>query len=387
MTYLTAYRSQSAKYGDGVGKAFKLPRPYKPVTKPLGANDNSPRPANDNIRKARWALRLAGRIKALGRLNPYLNLALNGYELYRLTQAGAVQSASPFALPPTWVMQHVCVPDPCGHPSPTGGWRTPSGVPWLQYLAGSGPFAVVTDAHITGIPGNSFTSFSSVGTVARVIGWYYDVDFPPGTQTAAYSFYAYRPRTASQTNRWRLRNYYTPPPAPVFDPHLLPIKQVMNLPLPVPMEVVNNRVNEELGSQRNNGDVKPRFVVRRPPEKGTKETKLRGLAPFIGAVQGAFHAVTEGLDALDALHNALPKQYQAKAVMRNGKWWNASPQAKAEALYRNYDKVDWNEAVKNLIVNHYVDKFIGSVSGGAKRGLDNTPIGRIVGGRAVFGGF
>lgn len=380
MSYLTAYRSQSERYGDNRGgKAFKLPRPYQPQTKPLGANDNAPRPANDNIRKARLALRLAGRFKALGRANPYLQLALTGYDLYRMARPEPVQSMSPFALN-GFTMQHVCVPSPCTH----GLNRDPPAVPWIGYLAGSGPFGVVTNADGTGVLANSFSPTSTVGNVARIIGWYPEVI--AGTDRSTYSFYAYRNVTTNSTARWRLRNYYTPPPSFVLDPNLLPIKQVLNLPLPPPTEVVLNRVNDELGSQRNNGDTKPRFVVRRPPPPGQKEKKLRGLGPYVAAVSQAMHAVTEGLDALDAIHDALPARYKAKATFKNGKWYPPTPQAKGAALYANMEHIDWNEAVKNLIVNHYVDKLVGTVSGRAKQGLDKTPIGRIIGGRAVFVG-
>lgn len=104
----------------------------------------------------------------------------------------------------------------------------------------------------------------------------------------------------------------------------------------------------------NPGPVTPHKPV--PPGKGVKERKTR-LRKGAAAVLKAAYTASEAIDAIDAVHDALPSKYQAPK--------GATPQEKLAAIYRHSDKLDMNEVVLNLIKNHIIDYVIGSASGRA----------------------
>lgn len=95
----------------------------------------------------------------------------------------------------------------------------------------------------------------------------------------------------------------------------------------------------------------------RRPEKGVKERKMK-LALGGSAVGMAVNVVTEGLDFLDALYFAIPKN------LRRGE---RDPQSKATAVYRHFLDIDLQTALKNLLVNEVGDRLIGGVSNKLKR--------------------
>lgn len=172
-------------------------------------------------------------------------------------------------------------------------------------------------------------------------------------------------------------------PRPVIDPNDLPILWFGPNPVPLPTVLVPHRQNDPLGSTRNNGDSKPSFVPRGPPPARVKEVKLRAITGVVAVLQKAVHATTELLDHLDSFHDALPKQFQAKGGFIKGLGFrNATPQAKAQAVMQNFDKLDWNEVVKNIIANEIEDRILGRANAKADRFLNNTPIGRITRGIA-----
>lgn len=128
MSYLTAYRSQSAKYGgDGV-KAFKPPpAPYKPQTSPPGANDNAPRPANDNNRRVAQALlRYPPKALRILKVHPWLRVLSWGLDLWDLAHNNDYLGVQPTAalVSNGWVTQ---VQGAC-----------PKGIPPVGYTAAGG---------------------------------------------------------------------------------------------------------------------------------------------------------------------------------------------------------------------------------------------------------
>lgn len=366
MTYLNAYRAGSNKYGNDLGRAFKLPKPYIPNTRPPGANDNTPRPANENRPGARKALPYTRAGRALIRRTPYLNHALNAWDLYKALSRRNLEYFQPADYAGAgFTLQH-----DCGRP---GG----------NFIVGASgfntPFANTTcpvnQLVSTAIP----ASDPPTNTIGRFQLYRRTGTYVSGSPLYSASQYWYKPapdvvlpKTKAQP---RLR-----PARPVISPHLLPIYWPMELPIPLPMPLLSLRLNDPLGSQRSYGDRRLPNTTRKPPPENTKERKIRGIPALVRALT---YATTEGLDFLDALHKALPKQYQAKAEFRGGKWWNASPQAKARNLYDNFEHIDWPEAGKNLIVNHFTDLVIGRSSAKAKEFLNTK---RITGGVAIFGG-
>ena len=364
MTYLTAHRSQSRKYGDA-GKAFKTPAPYKPPTKPLGANDNTPKPANDNLRKL--ALTAKGqRYLRYARINPLVNVAVT------LTQTVWPYSKE-LDIPPGGTQ--CCFVPRVGPITGAKIWNTngtcPAACPALQN-AGSNSVGA-------GVPFSGAGNLPNPGTT----GWQLEIFRPnpsfPNLRVDIEQAIAY---PGLYPIGWVLRRPIARPIHKPYtiSPHLLPIQQPMPLPLPLPMPLVNQRLNDPIGSQRNNGQKRQVFDLRRPPGPNEKERKVRAIAGAVALLQKAMHFTTEALDALDAIHDALPKELQAKGFKKDGRYWKATPQSKLEAIAKNFDKLDLNEAVKNLIVNHLTDEVIGRVSGagsreGSKRGLMLGPSG------------
>lgn len=102
--------------------------------------------------------------------------------------------------------------------------------------------------------------------------------------------------------------------------------------------------------------------VRRPPRGPEKEVKGGAFTSAGGRLmlilQKAGHGVTEGLDGLDAIHDALPENLQAKK--------GSTPQQKANAIYKNAGEISIEKAILNLAANHILDAIIGKIAGGAQ---------------------
>lgn len=112
-----------------------------------------------------------------------------------------------------------------------------------------------------------------------------------------------------------------------------------------------------------------------PPPSYEKERKLSvySYAGGIGtAALAIVGAVGEAGDFLDALYDALPDEVKPK-----GSWFSARREylppsftKRMTALYENWDKVDLNAAIDNLVINHYEDKLFGFFGEVAKRGIN-----------------
>lgn len=112
----------------------------------------------------------------------------------------------------------------------------------------------------------------------------------------------------------------------------------------------------------------------RPPGPGVKEVKGRASVAGVPVVLGVVNGVSEALDALDAVHDALPSKYQAKPVpIGNGKWRAATAIEKGRALYRNADKIDLGQALANLIKEQVQDAFFGRIGNAAKKAVRSNP--------------
>lgn len=93
--------------------------------------------------------------------------------------------------------------------------------------------------------------------------------------------------------------------------------------------------------------------AKRPP-RGTKETKLRTRYPQ--AIIRILGKVTEAGDVLDVLTDAIPYKYRGPG------WKYASPTDKLKFLLRNFDKIQWNEAIIGLVLEQLEDRIYGELS-------------------------
>lgn len=156
---------------------------------------------------------------------------------------------------------------------------------------------------------------------------------------------------------------HTPLPALTYRPApdtfvpLLPRSSEQIAPQPRPEPVPAPRTN-------------PRFLRSEPPREGQHERKGQAQAAIGKAVAVAF-AATEGIDAVDAIWDALPasvkKQTPKSGRARKGAFIGegtaySTPIDKAVQIWKHFRSLDLSKAAMNLLINHYVDKIIGNMS-------------------------
>ena len=88
----------------------------------------------------------------------------------------------------------------------------------------------------------------------------------------------------------------------------------------------------------------------KPVKAGVKERKIRLSGPGVQALLGAVGKVTEFCDLVDALHDALPKQFQSRARGCTGR---------ALAVYDHIGRVDIEDALWNIFLNQVEDTAFG----------------------------
>lgn len=97
------------------------------------------------------------------------------------------------------------------------------------------------------------------------------------------------------------------------------------------------------------------------PSRGKPEKKVKLIGPIGSALAAGFHALTEWKDFVESIHAALPKKYQSKdkglLPMEN-------------AIWKHFDKIDWDEAARNVLWNWVEDKIIGDLHGAQKKKFD-----------------
>lgn len=357
----TAYRSGSEKYGGG----FQEPV-VRPLPNPAGpANDNIPfnrTPANDNFARPPRPIPIRPNrvlLKGATRLIPWVGLLLTGWELYQMWQKYTVEKPGYIG---SWVKCWSCPPQTEGYP--------------LQFAYFNG-WLSCPPAFLCGLDNQAFADFNYVGPWGFVRGTYRDIF---GTKRAAW-FEAWAP-TAPETEpptETEITSVWWPEPAlqpewivPQWRPEALPILQPVPTPRPIPYPQIPNRPlgDPDLGSSAGNQppggriDVPPlgdRPVAiggapsgnKRPPA-GEKERKLKANAATgvllreLINVARAHNYIDDLKDYTLAFHKALPKEYRSK---QNDIFH------KAEALWKNWDHLDWNQAIDNLMEEIAQDKF------------------------------
>lgn len=255
---------------------------------------------------------------------------------------------------------------------PTGYVLNASFGPYTFTACLGGQAVVINDIH-TPIPFNP-------GRILYVRFHRYDA---PGQPRYFAGEYNYRNTNDANIAGRKLRTslYRSPQPMPVLDPLTLPIKWPMPLPVPIPATLTPYRTDHPFVRQTANHAVKRTpIVVRGPTPPGEKETKLRaggGALRAILALQKVAHMATEWIDVIDALHDALPKEFQAGPTYHDGRWWKASPQAKAKAIWHNVEHMNWGDAALNLAKNEIGDRVLGRANARVDEYLNQSPVGRI----------
>jgi len=119
----------------------------------------------------------------------------------------------------------------------------------------------------------------------------------------------------------------------------------------------------------------PRFNPR-PPGPKERELKAKWISPVTAKLWRLLGQVTEGIDFVAALYNALPKSVRRRVRAENN--FFVTPRDKAEALWRYWREINLNEAMRQLIREQFVDTFYGRIAGTANRRygeLTGSPFG------------
>lgn len=391
------YRTPAAR-GSGPARGFQpAPTPSR-----APANDNVRTPANDNVpgrsasgfRSAsrRAGLALAGRLAA--RAVPLLGLALLLWDLWELYEEWQqLQEDQPLGsvdLPPDWV-------ELCNH---SVGWNKGTsramscgnvfipidpedfkhtGIKWVPSL---GRYEIRNYRH------------PAPGLVAPN-----DARF---SYRARSPFYGTRP-VPDPDSAW-----ISPPKNPVYmptevpnappwlDPNSSPIGVPVPVPMPPPYRVIPHRrpnpwrapsERPQRGpapAPRRSVNTNPRTVERpiwnpepgpsasprpRPrfqrPRRGEKERKMVAAIHQRSLLGLLINGVTEGLDALYAVWDALPDR------CKEG-WRKPPPQIAAAQIYSCFEHLDLNQAAWNLLEEQFEDAVIGTLGqaqGRANAGL------------------
>lgn len=123
------------------------------------------------------------------------------------------------------------------------------------------------------------------------------------------------------------------------------------------------------------GPNEPGPHIRKPPEKGTKERKKAlDAAGFAASLYGS---LTEVGDWVDAINKALPVHLRSHGGLTD----------KIENLYENFEAIDLETAIKELILNEIQDRVVGKIGGLTKKGTRKAAeAGYYAGGRGLGAG-
>lgn len=110
------------------------------------------------------------------------------------------------------------------------------------------------------------------------------------------------------------------------------------------------------------------------PPPGTKERKFIGNISPRSPLGLLVNFITESVDTINAIYKALPADIRS-ATFRKGGYVRVSPQVKAQTIYDNFDAVDINQAIENIVLEQLEDFVygkLGQASASASKNLGLT---------------
>lgn len=102
----------------------------------------------------------------------------------------------------------------------------------------------------------------------------------------------------------------------------------------------------------------------KPPGPGDKERKVIANVRNGSLVGWLIGTVTESIDFIEAVHKALPKDVRMHwRKDAKGKWRPVKPAVDVMLadLYQHFDKLDLNEALKNVLIEQLQDAAVGKL--------------------------
>lgn len=97
-------------------------------------------------------------------------------------------------------------------------------------------------------------------------------------------------------------------------------------------------------------------VIRR-----TRETKYQAASTEVVTLLRIAGQITEGIDLINSIYDALPAQYRVKWGDTDYERHNVTPLRKMRQLIDNYDKIDLHKAIHNIINDNLQDILYGTV--------------------------
>lgn len=138
-------------------------------------------------------------------------------------------------------------------------------------------------------------------------------------------------------------------PFPGLEPYITPVPR----PAPAPSVSI-----DPLAPGKPQPGTRPH--VPRPPGPGEKESKSR-LGPLASAAWHHVGGITEGVDLINDVYEALPKDLKIALYKKLGR--QPTPQEKVEAIFANLSKVDIPQALLNYI-NSQLEDMVFGIAGG-----------------------
>lgn len=369
MGYPAAYRSGSAGYNYSAGdaaKAFKPPRGRVPPGFKPPTPANLPRLPAATKAEARLLLRTAARFSRVGRLiirvSPWVSAAFLAYDIYEFMKNHPLGQHRSSLIP-----------------NPGQGWCLTK-----QCLAAGNVFYQYQLADTFGPCGSGNGLVCATDQV--ILPPSNGPLIPPNARqmyfVAFNRYFVGQPRHNAANTYWRPASTYlrsTPdfkvyhyPKSPIWlDPWDLPIKKPVDYPAPLPFNLTQHRLPDPLTRQEGNSEKDPQPLAppRKPPTRftgGSREKKMRMGGPLLTLFHEVALATTEAEDFISALDKALPKGLRAKGEFKDGRWWSPSSIAKAQAVGKHWNVIDWDKAIVNLIANHFGDQIVGRSSAKAQ---------------------
>lgn len=357
-------------------------------------------PANDNSRlrlvrqPARGRLPFAGRVL---RLNPYIGLAYLAWEIYRNQQPEGWDNLG------DWVKYCTTAsPNPLAYgPYARGSQTSVANSGAIQSLVVGGLSNQAYAAGSFGDPWNGLATTArsiAIGKTHDFLGvplsrMQYQEGYTRPNQ-GAFVKPTYRPAQAAMTlpqstpaTRVISINPANAKPgeAPAF-PAPIPLSVLPNLkpsdnpnreaeyeaepsspwqtrPSPYPVSVPNDwavSITQPGAAPQSAPQSHTMSPPRKREPRDEKERKTK-LSPALSVVLKAVSAVTEGVDFIDALYDALPEQYRPRYRNTGYEKRVTTPQERMKALWENADKIDIDLALQNLVAEHIEDTIYGKI--------------------------
>lgn len=404
------------------GIDFRTPQTVIVPSKSQASNDNwrPPRPANDNVAPPAWRIpqtgglaRFSASLRLATRLVPYINWVITGYDLFRWWQSQQVepQLADPLD---GWTFH-------CGGPNGTPyAQATFCGSPHAAFIGDW--YSKVGRTSFTDVPGfevvsfkanqrqtedlvNTYMVFDTVGYASRPLGVgnpaLIEIPVPVLSPQISYRHVPYwinqpvfenLPQWSFDRVPWHLqperpndlssdgtsRGYRYPQHWPENPPDFLPPVITVDLDPTgrVDLSTRPGRPRPPVLLPKPPPSPAPRPVVRETRPNRAREVKVRGVSTAGEFVRVSFDTLTELDDLLDAFYKAIPKNLrtltpdmrkQLDAVRLNKGWKpgmrKVQPpiQQKLVDVIKNWDTIDHDKAIENMVTNEIGDRVFGRV--------------------------